>query len=198
MVIASQTDAEVIASSLDRPERFEAIFDRHAVAIYRYLRRRVGDQLADELTAETFTRAIHARGQFDTRHASALPWLYGIAVNLVRMHLRSEHRRRSAYRRFAANPIQPSSTTEVDARLDAQALGPVLSAVLVALSADEREVLLLHAWAGLSPGEIAEALCVQGATVRKRLHRARAKAAQSLERHDSEVIGTVSRTRRAQ
>jgi len=84
-----KTDGELIAAALERPERFEAIFDRHAVSIYRYLRRRVGDQLAEELTAETFTRALHALGQFDTASASALPWLYGIAVNVIRMHARS-------------------------------------------------------------------------------------------------------------
>jgi DNA-directed RNA polymerase specialized sigma24 family protein len=69
---ASETDVELIADSLTRPERFEAIFDRHAAVIHRYLRRRVGDQLAEELTAETFARALRSRQQFDTSHPSAL------------------------------------------------------------------------------------------------------------------------------
>lgn len=196
---AAQTDAELIADSLTRPERFEAIFDRHAAAIHRYLRRRVGDQLAEELTAETFARALRSRRQFDRGHPSALPWLYGIAVNLIRLHVRSEQRRRRAYRRFAqASPIQVSSVAEVDARLDAQALGPALRAALGALSSDQREVLLLHAWAGLSLAEIAEALCISNATVRKRLHRARTNAAQRLERHDPEAVDPTSQTRTAQ
>ena len=196
---AVETDAELIANSLARPERFEAIFDRHAAAIHRYLRRRVGDQLAEELAAETFARALRSRRQFDRSHPSALPWLYGIAVNLIRMHVRSEQRRQRAYRLFGqAPPIQFSSTAEADARLDAQALGPALRAALAALSPDQREVLLLHAWAGLSLAEIAEALSISHATVRKRLHRARAKAAQWLERHDPEAIDPVSQTRTPQ
>ena len=195
---AAETDAAVIASSLERPERFEVIFDRHAAAVYRYLRRRVGDQLAEELTAETFNRALSARRKFDTRTPSALPWLYGIAVNLIRMHVRSEQRRQDAYRRSAQSRIEPSSAGDVDARLDAQALGPALGAMLGALSRDEREVLLLHAWAGLSPAEISEALSVSGATARKLLHRARAKAARQLDLQDPAAIDTIPQIRTTQ
>lgn len=190
----AETDGEVIASSLHRPERFEAIFDRHAATVYRYLRRRVGESLAEELTAETFTSALRARAQFQTTRASALPWLYGIAVNLVRMHLRSEERRQHAYRRLASAPVQPSSSGDADARLDASALAPALSGALRVLSPSEREVLLLHAWADLSPREIAEALSISSAVVRKRLHRARAKAADALLHLD---LDPISRTRTA-
>lgn len=195
---AAETDAEVIARSLDRPQRFEAIFDRHASAIYRYLRRRVGDHLAEELTAETFSRALRARRQFDSHHASALPWLYGIAINLIRMQVRTEKSRQRAHRLLAQDSaVQPSSTAESDARLDAQALAPALSVALAGLSSDQREVLLLHAWAGLSPAEIAEALSISSATARKRLHRARAKAAEQIERYGAEAVDTTSHTRTA-
>jgi RNA polymerase sigma-70 factor (ECF subfamily) len=62
---AVETDGELIASSLDQPERFEVIFDRHGASVYRFLRRRVGDQLAEELAAETFTLALRARRRFE-------------------------------------------------------------------------------------------------------------------------------------
>jgi RNA polymerase sigma factor (sigma-70 family) len=190
------TDGELIASSLDQPERFDAIFERHAASIYRYLRRRVGDQLAEELTAETFTKALHARGRFDISSPSALPWLYGIAINLIRMHIRSERRRQRVQRLLAQAPFQPASTSEVDDRVDAEWLGPALSAALKALSPDQREVLLLHAWGGLSHAEIAEALSISGATVRKRLHRARIRAAEHLHCHAQETTN-VAETRTA-
>ena len=194
---SAETDAELIAASVARPERFEAIFDRHASAIHRYLRRRVGDQVAEELTAETFANALHSRRQFDSSHPSALPWLYGIAVNLIRMHARSERRRQRANRRLGQTSFHPASTSEIEDRVDAHALAPALSAALEALSRDQREVLLLHAWAGLSPAEIAEALSISGATVRKRLHRARARAAEGLKRHGQDTANTISETRTA-
>lgn len=187
-VEADRTDAELIAASLRRPELFEVIFDRHAAGIHRYLRRRLGESLAEELTAETFTRAIRARASFDRTQVSAGPWLFGIATNLVRMHHRSEQRRDRAYRLLPRGRIASSSPAEIHERLDAQALRPILAEALGALSADQRDVLLLHAWAGLSHSEIALALEISTATVRKRLHRARANAAKRLQAHEEPAI----------
>jgi len=51
---AAADDAAVIESSWLEPERFAVLFDRHARHIYRYLARRVGSQVADDLVAETF------------------------------------------------------------------------------------------------------------------------------------------------
>ena len=62
-MVSADTDAEVIASSLADAERFELILDRHAPNIHRYLRRRLGKGVAEELTAETLTRAFRARAR---------------------------------------------------------------------------------------------------------------------------------------
>ncbi|MFN2469433.1 MAG: RNA polymerase sigma factor [Gaiellaceae bacterium] len=94
---ATRTDGEAIAASVRDPAAFVPVFDRHFGAIRRYLARRLGSDLGGELAAETFTRAFDARGRYDTSRADALPWLYGIAANLVRRHLRAEERRLHAY-----------------------------------------------------------------------------------------------------
>ena len=174
-------DDDVIVSSFERPECFEAVFDRHATTIYRYLRRRVGEALAEELTAETFARAFRGRRRFECRCESALPWLYGIAANLLRMHRRAEERRLRAYARAAGRSLA-SPPIYSDQRLDAVALRPALSAALADLPHAQREVLLLHAWADLSHEEIAAALDISSGTVRSRLHRARAHVAERLAR----------------
>jgi DNA-directed RNA polymerase specialized sigma24 family protein len=56
-----ETDAAVIARSIKEPEQFEAVFERHLATVHRYLRRRVGGELAQELAAETFVQAFRAR-----------------------------------------------------------------------------------------------------------------------------------------
>lgn len=181
-VMESETDRELILRSCVQSSCFEEIFDRHAAAIYRFLRLRVGVQLAEELAAETFTRAFHARTRFESRHESALPWLFGIAANLIRMHQRTEQRRLRAYASAALPEVDEGSIADSDARVDAAALAPALARALAALPPSEREVLLLHAWGGLSPAEIAQALGIGSGAARKRLHRARARAARHLER----------------
>ena len=174
------SDRDVIAESLERPECFEVVFERHATAIYRYLRRRVGAALAEELTAGTFERAFGARGRFDRRAESALAWLYGIAANLLRMHRRTEERRLRAYARAAGWAVELSPGAESDHRLDAAALRPALAEALAGLPHAQREVLLLHAWADLTDEEIAAALGISAGTVRSRLHRARARIAERI------------------
>jgi RNA polymerase sigma-70 factor (ECF subfamily) len=176
------SDRDVIAFSRERPECFEALFDRHGETIYRYLRRRVGAALAEELAAETFARAFRARRRFDRRGESALPWLYGIAANLLRMHRRGEERRLRAYARAIERGFEPSLNADSDQRLDAAALRPALVEALARLPHAQREVLLLHAWAELSHEEIAIALGISAGTVRSRLHRARAHVAERLAR----------------
>jgi RNA polymerase sigma-70 factor (ECF subfamily) len=59
------------------------------------------------------------------------------------------------------------------ARADAGTSARRLGSALAGLRAEERDVLLLVAWAGLQPVEVAEALGVPVGTVRSRLHRAR-------------------------
>jgi RNA polymerase sigma factor (sigma-70 family) len=166
-------DAVVIASSLSDASAFGEIFDRHFVEIQRYLGRRVGTALADELAAETFVLAFRLRDRYDGRALDARPWLFGIAANLTRRHWRTERRRLRAYARTGSDPIGDESS-EVERRVDAMAAAPQLAAALASLSGGEREVLLLFAWADLSYEEISAALGIPTGTVRSRLSRARA------------------------
>ena len=82
-------DALVIQESLERPEEFARLYDRHAAEIHRYVMRRLGDSHADDITAQTFLIAFRNRARYDVARASARPWLYGIAGNLIGSHRRS-------------------------------------------------------------------------------------------------------------
>jgi RNA polymerase sigma-70 factor, ECF subfamily len=161
------TDAQAIGASLADPEVFAVLFDRHFDAVHGYAQRRVGPDLADEIAAETFTRAFDRRRRYDASREDARPWLLGISTNLLRRHWRSERRRFDAYARAAGlehGGGEPAAPVASD-----------LAAALKALSRREREPLLLLAWADLSYEEIAVALGVPIGTVRSRISRARAR-----------------------
>ena len=170
---AAPTDSELIGRSVDEPELFAALFDRHATSVHRYLGRRVGDR-ADDLLSETFLIAFRRRGSYRPDHVEVRPWLLGIATNLVHGHVRTEQRRYRALARAAAEPAVPAPDPGESAdRLTAQALRGPLAAALAGLKARDRDVLLLFAWGQLGYEEIAAVLDVPVGTVRSRLNRAR-------------------------
>src|SRR5918999_339483 len=78
---------------MDDPRAFAALFDRHAGPVFRFLVRRVGPDVGDDLLGETFRIAFERRASFDCERSSARPWLYGIATNLLARHRRAEARR---------------------------------------------------------------------------------------------------------
>jgi RNA polymerase sigma factor (sigma-70 family) len=166
------TDAEDIAASLDDGERFLPVFERHYDRLRAYLQRRAGLEAGEELAAQTLEVAFAHRAEFDGRWASAEPWLFGIATNILRHHVRSEWRRRRAISRI---PLEHDVGFDSDLaeRIAARAAGRSLAGVLRDLDEGQREVLLLYALADLSYEEIAEALGISPGTVRSRLHRAR-------------------------
>lgn len=186
--MAEPSDREAIAASLDEPRAFVVVFERHFDAIFRYLRRRVGRDLAEELAAETFTAAFASRRRFDARAWDARPWLYGIAVNLLRHHYRSEERELRAYARSAVDPLGFEEPLD---RIDAAASEAQVAEALAELAPVEREVLLLFAWADLSYPEIADVLEIPVGTVRSRLNRARRHVRELLAANGQYIGGTT-------
>jgi RNA polymerase sigma-70 factor (ECF subfamily) len=178
--VRAVTDAAVIEASTGDPAEFATLFDRHALAIRRYLARRIGPQSAEDLTGETFLVAFSRRGDYDPTHRSALPWLYGIASNLVRQRRRTEVRQLRALAKTGVDDVLADHADSVSARVTAQASTRALAGALARLTVGERDVLLLMAWAGLSYDELAAALDIPLGTVRSRLHRARTKVRAAL------------------
>jgi RNA polymerase sigma factor (sigma-70 family) len=178
-------DAAVIEGSWREPERFAALFDRHAPYIYRYLARRAGRQVADDLLAETFLAAFAKRHRYDLGHADARPWLYGIATNLVGQHRRNEARQHRIAQVAAAEPVVLGHADQVAASVTAQAMRTLLGTALAALPPGDRDVMLLIAWEQLTYQEVSVALAIPVGTVRSRLHRARTKVRQTLAGTDA-------------
>jgi RNA polymerase sigma-70 factor (ECF subfamily) len=177
--MSSPSDAEVIGRSLDQPEAFGLIYDRHALTVLRFLGRRVGAEVAEGLVGELFRIAFERRKTFDTSRETALPWLYGIGSNLLLKHRRGEARRLRASARMAADEAADRRASA--AALDARLLFPRAADAIEALPDGEREALLLFAWEDLSYQSVAEALELPIGTVRSRLNRARAHLSELLE-----------------
>lgn len=152
---------------------FEAAFEAEFASLHRYLARRLGASVADELAAETFAVAFRRWDRLDPERP-VRPWLYGIAANLVRHHWRKERRMLRAYARTGVDPVFAEDEEAVE-RANADAQHRELATALAELRRDEREVLLLHAWAELTDAEIAAALDIPAGTVKSRLSRTREK-----------------------
>ncbi len=175
-------DGLVIAASRRDPDRFEAIFDRHYDAVVRFAAARAGESVAHDVAAEVFIRAFDRRHLFREDRPSALPWLLGIAVNVLRERHRKETRGVSALRRAAGDRVEDVPfELEADARVDAAASRDALAAALGRLSEDEYEVLVLAALGELTYEAMASDLGIPVGTVRSRLHRARRRMRELLE-----------------
>ncbi|TCC04106.1 sigma-70 family RNA polymerase sigma factor [Kribbella soli] len=164
------------AASGQTPEDFAVLFDLHAPAIHRYIARRLGTGEADDLVAQTFLIAFERRDSYRESPSGPLPWLYGIATNLIRRRRRDEIRQYRAYSRSdpgAAPAGADTLSAEVVDRVDAETTSRALAGVLAGLRQTDRDVLLLYAWEDLSYPEIAAALKIPAGTVASRLHRAR-------------------------
>jgi RNA polymerase sigma-70 factor, ECF subfamily len=163
-----------------RAARFEAVFTAHSGVIYAYARRRVTKEEAEDVVSEAF---LVAWRRLDDLPAEPVPWLIGVARNVLANRRRADNRRAALGERLrrtsaTARVADPGGTPATDDR--------VLGA-LAALPPGQREVIELVAWEGLTPSEVAAALEIARATVYVRLHRARQRLARVLEECDENL-----------
>lgn len=167
-------------------EEFARVYDEHVWNVFGFfgyrLRRR---EEAEDLTQQTFERALRAWGRFDPERASALTWLLVIARNLLIDHYR---------RAPAEEPLAEGD--ELDSQLppaeDEGSLGisPELEQALAVLGDRERELIALRFGGDLTTPEIAGIVGLSVANVQQILSR-------SMRRLRSELAGTPLERARA-
>ena len=146
-------------------QEFTALYNDNHRRVYAYAVARAGQPLADEIVAETFLVAWRRFSQMPT--GAALPWLLGVARNVIRERYRDEGRQRAVAAEMLAWAADTPDVADGVAERSA-----VLTA-LARLSENDREVLTLIAWDGLSRSAAARVLNCSVPAFLVRLHRAR-------------------------
>jgi RNA polymerase sigma factor (sigma-70 family) len=174
-----------VAPSLDPPRsdpdaRFDELYRSAGTAVLGYaLRRSAGRDDALDVTAETFLVAWRRRAEMPGEPDEARAWLFGVARMCLANLARGDRRSHRLGRRLA-------ETMEVDtlpdpARIhEGRADSRQVRQALDALSADDRELVTLTAWEGLSPAQAGAVLGLTPGAARTRLHRARLRLRASL------------------
>jgi RNA polymerase sigma-70 factor (ECF subfamily) len=156
-------------------DAFGLLFERHVGSVYNYCFRRTGDwSQAEELTAIVFLEAWRRRRDIQLEREEALPWLLGVATNVVRNLRRTRRRYCSAIERLPRERVADFAA-DVDKRLDDERQMRAVLRVLGELPRRDQDVLALCFWEGLSYEQAALALDIPVGTVRSRLSRARAR-----------------------
>ena len=156
-------------------EAFGMLFERHARTIYNFCFRRVGDwATAEDLVSIVFLEAWR-RLDKPLPNGKELPWLFGIATNVVRNRRRTERRHAAALKRVPEPSPNPSFADDSDQRVDDEELMGRALGLVARLPRREQEVFALCAWSELSYEDAAIALRIPVGTVRSRLSRARAR-----------------------
>ncbi|GLW20482.1 RNA polymerase sigma factor [Microbispora triticiradicis] len=153
----------------DDSQQFTTMYDECRQRVWAYVVSQAGRQVADEVVSETFAIAWR---RFDDVPDPALPWLLGVARNVLRDNIRAEIRRESLAAELRA------WTEEDHAERVAERLAVVNA--LASLTQEERELLILVAWQGLTPRDAARVIGCSPAAFRVRLHRARKRLVQAM------------------
>jgi RNA polymerase sigma factor (sigma-70 family) len=151
---------------------FERLYADEAQGLFAFLAYRTGDRaLAEDLLADAFERALRSR--YDRRKGSARTWLYAIALNALRDHLRRVAAEGRAYARVDTGERAGDPFADVEHRDE-------LTRGLAALSPEEREAISLRYGAGLTVPEMATVLGEPLTTVEGRVYRALRKLREAL------------------
>lgn len=158
-----------------RMSRFSAIYDAHRNRVWAFVVTQAGRQIADEVVNETFVVAWRRLADIPD---PPLPWLLGVARNLLRANFRA-HARHEAIVAELRSWTDPASQQAADIGETVAERLALLSA-LATLAAGDRELLVLTAWQGLTTQEAAKVTGSTPAAIRVRLHRARKRLKQAL------------------
>ncbi len=152
-------------------EDFAEAARRHLDDVHAFLVYLTGDRaVAEDLTAETFARALERWHRYDPRRGGVRTWLCQLARSTALDHFRAEDRRRRREGRYAVAELRESAEP-----VFGEGLSPALERALAQLSAAEREVVALRVVLELDGEGAARVLGISTTACSTRLSRALAK-----------------------
>ncbi len=144
---------------------FQAIFDQHKDAVYRFAwRMSRSPAAAEDITQDVFIGLLRHPKRFDPARGTLRAFLLGIARNLALKHWRAEHR---------FEPLDDGDVVAEPFDLERGDVGDMVGRAVRALGPLQREVVILAEYEGLTLAEVARAVDADVGTVKSRLERAR-------------------------
>ena len=144
---------------------FQAAFDQHKDAVYRFAWRMSGSAAAaQDITQDVFVGLLRYPDRFDPDRGALRAFLLGIARNLALKHWRTEHR---------FEPLDDEAVVAEPIDLARGDIGDMVGRAVRALRPLQREVVILIEYEGLTLAEVARAVDADVGTVKSRLYRAR-------------------------
>jgi RNA polymerase sigma-70 factor (ECF subfamily) len=143
---------------------FQAAFEQHKDAVYRFAWRMSGPAAAEDVTQDVFVVLLRSPNRFDPARGTLRAFLLGIARNLALKHWRAEHR---------FEPLDDDAIGREPVDLHRGDVGDIVGRAVRALPPLQREVVVLFEYEGLTLAELAAAVGADIGTVKSRLHRAR-------------------------
>jgi RNA polymerase sigma-70 factor, ECF subfamily len=155
---------------------FETLYRRYARSVLGLALRRLGDRgRAEDALQETFTAIWRAARTYKPERGKAAPWLFAVARNSI------SDRGRARREPPAEAPDEPSMEAGPEERAEHSWLSWRVHGALETLPANERELIELAYWSGLSQSEIANLIGIPLGTVKTRTRSALARLADELE-----------------
>jgi RNA polymerase sigma-70 factor (ECF subfamily) len=144
---------------------FQAAFDQHKDAVYRFAWRMSGSPAAaEDITQDVFVGLLRHPNRFDPARGTLRAFLLGIARNLTLKRWRAEHR---------FEPLDEDAVVAEEIDIGRGDIGDAIGRAVRSLRPLQREVVILAEYEGLTLAEIARAVDADVGTVKSRLHRAR-------------------------
>lgn len=165
-----------------RRARFEALYEEHFDALLAYALRRTDREAAYDAVGEAF---LVVWRRLENVPLDALPWLYGVIRRVLANQRRSSRRRLSLFSKLTRDRAE-TNVTEPKV-----GVSPLVEA-LGRLSGREREALMLTAWEGLDGVRAAAVLNISPVAFRVRLHRAKRRLAQELDKPETPASAVAS------